>query len=365
MSNEEMQFADPEWQPPGHEQFNPQPVNAPRDEQSGWQSPPREESSDYTTGYRAQQQRSYSVPPVQQRKRPAPWPWIIIALIVLMFLGGGPLLGEGGFFIEGFVFRNIIFALIFFGVIVSTVAALRNRGAVTFRNTRAVETRTFLVGTHPTIIVKDDIGTIRVHSGGQGDTVSVQTTRQSTGWTGNNNNLQVYYDQRSDDNTITIKSAHGWRILGKSSVDFDITVPLTTDLQLRTDLGKIYVNDVIGQMALTSGAGSIHATQVSLMGLASLKTDVGSINFSGSIEPRGTYKFESDAGSVTITLPEDASFHVDAKTDVGSVNTDFPLSGQPGTGRNKLSGDVGSPPYAVLTLKTDVGSINLKKGVSH
>ena len=364
MSNEEMQFADPEWQPPGQEQSDPRPVNAPRDEQSGWQSPPREESPDYNAGYRAQQQRSYSVPPVQQRKRPAPWTWIIIALIVLLFLGGGPFF-EGGYFIEGFVFRNIIFALIFLGVIVSTIAVLRNRGAVTFRNTRAVETRTFLVGTHPTIIVKDDIGTIRVHSGGQSDTVSVQTTRQSTGWTGNNNNPQVYYDQRSDDNIITIKSAHGWRILGKNSVDFDITVPLTTDLQRRTDLGKIYVNDVIGQMSLTSDAGSIHATQVSLMGRASLKTDVGSINFSGSIEPRGTYKFESDAGSINVTLPENASFHVDAKTDVGSVNTDFPVSGQSSIGRNKLGGDVGSPPYAVLTLKTDVGSINLKRGVSY
>ncbi len=71
MSTEEMQFADPDWQPPGQrnrapgqEPFYPQPVDTPRDERPGWQSPPQGESdaeSDYYAGYRARQQRSYSV----------------------------------------------------------------------------------------------------------------------------------------------------------------------------------------------------------------------------------------------------------------------------------------------------------------
>ncbi len=71
MSKEDMQFADPDWQPPGQrksapeqEPFHPQPVDAPRDERPGWQSPPQGESdaeSEYYAGYRARQQRSYSV----------------------------------------------------------------------------------------------------------------------------------------------------------------------------------------------------------------------------------------------------------------------------------------------------------------
>jgi len=71
MSKEEMQFADPDWQPPGQrksvteqEPFHPQPVDAPRDERPGWPSPPQGESdaaSDSYAGYRARQQRSYSV----------------------------------------------------------------------------------------------------------------------------------------------------------------------------------------------------------------------------------------------------------------------------------------------------------------
>jgi predicted outer membrane repeat protein len=71
MSEEEMQFADPDWQPPGQrksaleqEPFHPQPLDAPREERPGWQNPPQGESdaaSDSYAGYRARQQRSYSV----------------------------------------------------------------------------------------------------------------------------------------------------------------------------------------------------------------------------------------------------------------------------------------------------------------
>jgi putative adhesin len=375
MSNEEMQFADPEWQPPGlhssapeQEPFDPQPVNAPHDEQPGWQSPPQEESdgeSDYYAGYRAQQQRSYTVPPRQQRRgRTRPWFWVILVLIILTFLGGRPFFIEGGSFVEGFVLENFLFGVLFLGILVAVIALLRSRGRsrITFSNTRTVETRNFVVGKRPTIIVKDDIGTIRVRSSGENNEVQVQAIKHSKGWTGNYNNLQVDYDQRAEDNTITIKSVHGRSIFGKNSVDYDITVPLIADLELRTDVGKIYVSDVIGQMTLVSDAGSIHATQVSLQGQSRLKTDVGSLNFSGSIDAQGTYKFEADAGSINVTLPEDASFHVDARTEVGSINSEFAISGQSRMSRAKLSGNVGNPPYATLTLQTDLGSINLKRG---
>jgi hypothetical protein len=372
MSNEEMQFADPEWQPPGQHSsdpeqkpFNPQPINAPPGEQPGWQSPPREESdreSDYYAGYRAQRQRSYTVPPRQQRRgRTRPWFWIILVLIILTVLSGRPFFIEGGSFVEGFVLENLVFGLLILGILVAVIALLRSRGSVTFRNTSTVETRDFLVGKRPTIIVKSGAGTIRVRTSAESNQVRIRATKQSKGLMSSNTDLQVHYNQRAEDNTIIVDSIHRWSIFGKNSVDYDITVPLITDLELKTDVGKIYVSDVIGQMMLMSDAGSIHATQVSLQGQSKFKTDVGSLNFSGSIDPHGAYKFESDAGSVNITLPEDASFHVDASTDVGSINTDFPLSGQSRMTRTKLSGNVGNPPYATLTMKTDVGSINLKR----
>ncbi len=132
MSNEEMQFADPEWQPPAqrgstleNEAYNPQPINSPRDEQTGWQNPPHEESdgaSSYDAGYRAQQHGSYTVPPRQrQRRRSGFLFWIILALIVLSILGGRP------YFFEGIVLDNLFFGLIILGIIITVIAVLRSR----------------------------------------------------------------------------------------------------------------------------------------------------------------------------------------------------------------------------------------------
>ena len=73
-----------------------------------------------------------------------------------------------------------------------------------------------------------------------------------------------------------------------------------------------------------------------------------------------TYKFLSVAGSINVILPEDASFEVDAKTDVGSIRYNFPINGHSKKLRTKLQGKVGNPPYATLNLKTNVGSITLK-----
>jgi Putative adhesin len=372
MSNEEMQFADPEWQPPGQhssdpeqEPFNPQPINAPPGEQPGWQSPPREESdgeSDYYAGYRAQRQRGYTVPPRQQRRgRTRPWFWIILVLIILTVLSGRPFFIEGGSFVEGFVLENLVFGLLILGILVAVIALLRSRGSVTFRNTSTVETRDFLVGNRPTIIINNGIGTIRVRSSAESNQVRIRATKQSKGLMSSNTDLQVHYNQRAEDNTIIVDSMHRWSIFGKNSVDYDIIVPLIADLELKIDVGKIDVSDVIGQMRLASDAGSIHATHISLQGQSKLKTDVGSLNFSGSIDPQGTYKFLSDAGSINITLPEDASFHVDASTDSGSIRCNFPIKGQSKISHTKLKGKVGNPPYATLTLKTDVGSITLKQ----
>ena len=371
MSNEEMQFADPEWRSPEQrsgipeqEPFNPQPINAPVGEQPGWQSPPHEESgseSDYFAGYRTRQQH-YAVPPRQrQRGRTGRWLWIILTLILLTFFAGRPFFVEGGYLVEGFVLENVVFGLGVLAVLIAIIAMFCSRGRLTFKNSSTVETRDFLVGNRPTIIVNNGIGTIRVLSSAESNQVRIRATKQDKGWVSGNSELQVHYDQRTEENTIVVDSMHRWSIFGKNSVDYDITVPLIANLELKTDVGKIDVSDVIGQMRLISDAGSIYATHISLQGQSKLKTEVGSINFSGSIDPQGTYKFESDAGSINVTLPEDASFHVDASTDVGSIHNNFPVSGQSRISHSKLKGLVGNPPYASLTLKTDVGSITLKQ----
>src|SRR5216684_5213727 len=376
MDDQEMQFAPPEWRPPKQQNAvqgqeadnNPQPVYTPPPEQTQWQPPltqAGETSSgpDYEMGYRAQQQQqSSNEQAFSQRRRRSPLLWIIGIIIVAMLFGG--FMGQDGFFFELGFFRSFLLAVFLMGVIWWFISGARGRGRASFVQQKSVETRSFPVGMHPTIVIRDNFGTIRVHPvAGEGKEVIIQATKQSRGWTGNPNGIQVDYQQSGDGNTVTVKAVGGgWAFFGGNRVDFDISVPPLADLKLKTDAGNIHVDGVSGQMSLGSDAGNISAAQVMLSGQSSLKTDADTITFAGSIDPTGSYQFKTDVGSVNVTLPPDASFQVDAKTDIGSFHSDFPINRQGDVTGSKARGEVGNPPRAMLTLRTDVGSINLKKG---
>ncbi len=74
------------------------------------------------------------------------------------------------------------------------------------------------------------------------------------------------------------------------------------------------------------------------------------------------YVFSTNTGSVNVTLPSDSTFHVDAKTDTGSFNSDFPVSNTDKQGLgSEVHGDVGNSPTTTITLNTNTGSINLNQ----
>ena len=141
MSKEEMQFADPEWHPPGQlsstleqEQFNPQPVNIPREQNdrsfdsADGKTVEIEEEADYLTGYKARQQQHYASPP-QQKHRRHTWWWVgtLLLLIFLAVLAGRPFIADGGYFIEGFVLDNLIVVLGILAFIFACIAFFRSR----------------------------------------------------------------------------------------------------------------------------------------------------------------------------------------------------------------------------------------------
>ena len=140
MSEEEMQFADPEWQPPGQlnstlkqEQFHPQPVNIPREQQqtsfssSYEKAAEKEEEADYFTGYKAHQQQYASPPRQRLRRHSRRWLGILLILIILTVLAVRPFIADGGYFVEGFVLDNLIVGLGILAFIVAGIAFFRSR----------------------------------------------------------------------------------------------------------------------------------------------------------------------------------------------------------------------------------------------
>jgi len=95
-----------------------------------------------------------------------------------------------------------------------------------------------------------------------------------------------------------------------------------------------------------------------------LQSNTGAITFDRSIAPGANYQASTDTGSVDVTLPANSSFHVDATTNTGSIDSDFSgvqvrdhdFSG------SDAHGDVGNGAGTTMTLKTNTGSIDLHEG---
>jgi DUF4097 and DUF4098 domain-containing protein YvlB len=210
-------------------------------------------------------------------------------------------------------------------------------------------------------VINDTTGSITIHKGNV-SSVSIQATRHIPEF---GSTPDVQYGQSGNTVTATVQGhSGGFFGFGSDNVDFNVTLPANANLQIHTDTGTIDVNGVSGTMSLTTNTGTIDANQDVLSGQSTLSSNTGSITFAGSIDAGGNYQFSTDTGSVDVTLPGSPSFHVDAKTDTGSINSDFSevnVRHNDAVGA-EAHGDVGSSPGATVTLKTNTGSIDLHRG---
>src|SRR5712691_9409573 len=100
MSDQEMQFADPAWQPPHQrgadassqqqDMYVPQPVNSDTSERLQSQFTPTSEEPYANATYMGYRAQSLSGTPSRprQRGRWSPWLWIILGLVILSLVGG-------------------------------------------------------------------------------------------------------------------------------------------------------------------------------------------------------------------------------------------------------------------------------------
>jgi hypothetical protein len=145
-------------------------------------------------------------------------------------------------------------------------------------------------------------------------------------------------------------------------------------LRASTGSGSIRGTGVAGGITASTGSGEIELQQVSA-GNVEVSTGSGSIELegirgairartgSGSIraqgEPTGTWSLRSSSGGITVRLPANAAFELDASTSSGSITTDHPITVVGTVGRRELRGKVrgGGP---LLDLNTSSGSIRVE-----
>lgn len=275
----------------------------------------------------------YYGPPYAPPRRRSPWFWIVLAVVLV---------------------------LAFTGIVGILFTVLGNNFAG-YTSTQT-ETNHFTVSTASTVVINNDTGNLQVRAGSTASDVTILATKHAS-FGGNLNDVQVSYNQSSDAKTLTVNvnRSSGINFFNSPGVDFEVTVPANTTLELKTNTGSVDVRGVSGQMSLRSNTGSVSMRDGTLTSSSTLESNTGAITFNGSISQTGSYQFRTNTGSVTVTLPASSVFHVDATTDTGSISSDFPgVSVQhPNFTGAVAHSDVGSSPQATVTLSTNTGSITL------
>ncbi|MCP4258834.1 MAG: DUF4097 domain-containing protein [Planctomycetes bacterium] len=171
---------------------------------------------------------------------------------------------------------------------------------------------------------------------------------------------QVKIALEQNGNTLTVKITRPPNKRRRSiTINFNITVPKETALQIGSDVGKIRISDITEDIRIRTDVGDISCQEIT--GDIDLQADVGKIYvvYSKTAPAACDVNIKTDVGSIDITTPPGCSASVQADTDVGSITTDMPLTITGRVGK-KLHGTIGTG-EGKLYLKTDVGSIRIRK----
>ncbi|HEY0511775.1 MAG TPA: DUF4097 family beta strand repeat-containing protein [Thermoanaerobaculia bacterium] len=126
---------------------------------------------------------------------------------------------------------------------------------------------------------------------------------------------------------------------------------------LHTTNGGLAVEDVQGDMDLETTNGSIGVDRSS-GALKAVTTNGGIKAELADLSAGADLSLETTNGGVSLRLPRDARFSVDAETSNGGVASDFPVQGgQPG--RRSLKGDVNGGGSKVV-IRTTNGGVHIR-----
>jgi hypothetical protein len=122
-------------------------------------------------------------------------------------------------------------------------------------------------------------------------------------------------------------------------VTLEVRVPREVQIRVSQAVGSIRLTNLRGSVEASTKVGSIQATSVS-----------------------GRVALSADVGSIEVVAPKDLSAQVQAKANIGSIQSDFPLDMAKPRGvatGSSASGTIGGGD-GELSLKTNVGSIRIR-----
>lgn len=207
------------------------------------------------------------------------------------------------------------------------------------------------------------------------------------------------YRGRSGDSQYEISVPEGSRVILRS-MNGSLTVRgVKGDVDLHTNNGDVTVTDAVGRVEMVTLSGDATVTRArgevsatSLNGTVSINdvqgasvvgestsgdveminvtspnveatTVSGEVDFTGPIDPKGRYSFQSHSGTVTLNIPGSTSARFSIETFNGEVDSDFPYTLQPNRERRngqRLEFNVGAG-EARVTAESFSGGIVIRR----
>ncbi len=232
-------------------------------------------------------------------------------------------------------------------LLTASVAAILLSGGPASAAGQRIE-RHFAVKSRPVVVIQNVAnGRIEVKSS-KNPEVAVIASQTS-------NKITLDMEQVGDRIDITANIVDATAQAGELETSLQLTVPEETELQLKTETGLIYVEQVMGDMTLESVKGDVHLKEVSgyiivrttegslvctqcagkldfksvsggaqilqpALTNVSLFTTSGNILFDGDFVRTGLYTMKSGKGLVEVRFSGNDSFDLQAKTATGTVD---------------------------------------------
>ena len=124
--------------------------------------------------------------------------------------------------------------------------------------------------------------------------------------------------------SITLENVSGDISLSSDTGLITVRDATNSHLHIRGVAAPVVLSNVTGHVEVTSSGGSVQLSGVSgpkvTVGTAS-----GDITYQGDFAGGGSYSFTTHSGAINVTLPSTASVDLTARSVNGSVENDFPL----------------------------------------
>jgi|SRR6185503_11183721 len=126
-------------------------------------------------------------------------------------------------------------------------------------------------------------------------------------------------------------------------INFKLQVPVNSSVDLETVRGNISVANIRGGLvrAHVSSEGDIELTNITASHVVAQNV-IGNIFFDGEFQRYGTYEFKSNKGDITIRIPGNSAFRLEAASPARRIAlNDFWNSNFKSQDGRKIVGDVG------------------------